>query len=165
MSAAELNCFSTLQHCALCSRLNELNVLDSPECHFVQKKTGFHACGKIGCWNKNKLCVYFERVREVHLDATLGNNVPHCQGNFNIRVLENESPVQTALLPLRADWWKFRNVVIEIEGDAFWMATASGLGCNCLIDTLRQVLNVSCNVEYIRQLLHTKHPALLEGHE
>ena len=106
---------------------------------------------------------FFRRHRAAHVDATLGNNVPHLRGELNIRVLEDEVPVETNATPMPADWWRLKNVVIEIDGDAYRMGRASGLGYNCLIDTLRQSLHVSCNVDFIRHQLQRKHPALREG--
>ena len=151
------------QHCNLCSQLNELNVPGSPQCQLLQQRKGCHACDRKGCWNENPCCLFFRRSRDAHQDATLGNNVPHCRGELDIRVLEDEVAVPTGVTPMAADWWKDKNVVIEIDGDAYRMGKASGLGCNCLIDTLRQCLNVSCNAAFIRKRLREKHLALLEG--
>ena len=153
---------SASQSCELCLRYDKVNVPSSPECKLLQQMRGCHACGVTGCWIENRNCVFFGRSRVAHIDSTLGKNIPHFRGELIIRVLENENPVQLGLTLLPADW-RWENVVIEIDGDRYRMGSASGNGCNCLIDTLRQALDVVCNVDQIRHLLHQKHPSLREG--
>ena len=154
---------SASQSCELCLRYKKVNVPGSPECKLLQQMRGCHACGITGCWAESRNCIFVGRSRVAHIDGTFGNNVPHFRGELNIRVLNNEVPVKMGPTPLPADWWRLKNVVIEIDGDAYRMGSASGDGCNCLIDTLRQGLHVLCNVDLIRYLLHQKHPRLREG--
>ena len=59
----------------------------------------------------------------------------------------------------REPYW-YRNQVIEIEvdGHAYRLGEASGDGCNCLIDTLRQKLQgIICNISWVRQELENHH--------
>ena len=150
-------------HCKFCVQFNELNVPGSHQCQLLQKNNGCHACDRKGCWLENPRCLFFQRCRDAHPDGTIGNNVPHCRGELNIRVLANEVTVTTGATPLPADWWRSKNVVIEIDGYAYRMGNASGVGCNCLIDTLRQCLNVHCDTAFIRKRLREKHASLREG--
>ena len=154
---------SASQSCELCLRYKKVNVPGSPECKLLQQMRGCHACGITGCWIENRNCTFVGRSRVAHIDGTLGNNVPHFRGELNIRVLDNENPVKMSRTILPADWWLWQNVVIEIDGDRYRMGSASGNGCNCLIDTLRQALDVVCNVDQIRHLLHQKYAKLREG--
>jgi hypothetical protein len=59
----------------------------------------------------------------------------------------------------REPYW-YRNQVIEIEvdGHTYRLGKASGDGCNCLIDSLRQKLpGIICNIPWVRQELENIH--------
>ena len=88
--------------------------------------------------------------RYANIDATLDEYEPHFHGELNIRVLQDEVPMTLSGTPMPADWWTFKNIIIEIDGDAYRMGKASGLGCNSLIDALRQTLDVCCDTDFIR---------------
>ena len=150
-------------HCNFCVQLNEFNLPSSLQCQLLQKRKGCHACDRKGCWHENPRCLFFRRSRDAHQDATMGNNVPHCRGELNIRMMANEVAVTRGAKPLQANWWMSKNVVIEINCDAYRMGNASGIGCNCLIDTLRQCLHVHCDVAFIRKRLQEKHRSLRKG--
>ena len=108
---------SASQSCESCLRYNILNVPGSSESKLLQQMRGCHACGVTGCWIENRNCVFFGRSRVAHIDGTLGNNIPHFRGELNIRVLDNENPVKMGFTLLPTDWWRWQNVVIEIDGD------------------------------------------------
>ena len=47
---------------------------------------------------------------------------------------------------------------IKLDGQAFYLGSASGDGCHCLIDTLRQKLpGVMCSVSTVRSELERRH--------
>ena len=55
-------------------------------------------------------------------------------------------------------WYADRAVEIRIDDEVFGLGRASGDGCNCLIDTLRQKLPaVICNIPYVRSRLEERH--------
>ena len=54
-------------------------------------------------------------------------------------------------------WFEGHNVIVRVNNKDFTMGEASGDGCNCLIDTLRQSLGVICNVSDIRSMLEQRH--------
>ena len=53
------------------------NVLNSMACENLQRLKGCHACGTVGCWTTNSVCAFYNRHREHHQDADVGDNVPH----------------------------------------------------------------------------------------
>ena len=58
----------------------------------------------------------------------------------------------------RPFWYADRAVEICIDDAFFGLGRASGDGCNCLIDTLRQKLPaVICNIPYVRSRLEERH--------
>eukprot|EP00973_Karenia_brevis_P058977 8211868-Karenia_brevis.AAC.1 len=49
-------------------------------------------------------------------------------------------------------WWRaYKNVEISVDGKGSTQGYASGDGCNCLLDTLRQKLNIFSNVDRVRR--------------
>ena len=54
-------------------------------------------------------------------------------------------------------WYHGRRLEIVIDGQRFRLGHASGEGCNCLIDTLRQKIGVACNVAPVRKCLEEQH--------
>ena len=140
--------------CELCWPL-EHNAPNSTQCQDLQRREGCHACGTVGCWRTSRGCPFFNRHREVHPDAGLGDNVPHMV-QTRIQILKDDVAVPTGR-PLVAMWWLNHRITVRIESVDYYMGRASGSGCNCLIDTLRQCLNLVCNVSYVRQLLEERH--------
>ena len=58
----------------------------------------------------------------------------------------------------RPYWYEGRAVEMFIDDARFGLGRASGDGCNCLIDTLRQKLPaVICHVRLVRRLLEDRH--------
>ena len=125
-------------------------------------------CGKAGhASNSDRQCPYFGRARgdipwaQHHPDAALGDNVPHVS-ETRIRIVA-DGVEQTAAR--RAPYW-YRGKVLEIEVGRRWyhLGSASGDGCNCLIDTLRQVLHgimgIMCSVVAVRAALESRHRGL-----
>ena len=78
----------------------------------------------------------------------MGDSVPHmretvitCTADGNI--MEGR---------LSVNWWRtYTDVRLVVNGEHhFRMGTASGDECNCLIDTLRQQLNLDCDIGAVR---------------
>ena len=46
-------------------------------CRLHQQRYGCHACDKKGCWTENRTCTFYRRSRANHVDASMGDNVPH----------------------------------------------------------------------------------------
>jgi hypothetical protein len=46
-------------------------------CVDFQRVHGCHACDRTGCWQANPSCRFYNRSREEHADALLGDTVPH----------------------------------------------------------------------------------------
>ena len=59
-------------------------------------------------------------------------------------------------------WWEGKALEIIVDGNSFQLGHASGDGCNCLIDTLRQAMGagVVCNVAAVRERLERRHAGL-----
>ena len=47
------------------------------DCAEFQRVHGCHACDRRGCWDANSLCSFYNRSREAHPDALMGDSVPH----------------------------------------------------------------------------------------
>ena len=119
-------------------------------CKEHQQRHGCHACDRIGCWTGSRTCQFYGRSRPSHVDASMGDNVPHM----------NETAVQIFIsgaeflkgARMRANWQRGRDVVVKVDGSSFHIGSASGGNMNCLIDTLRQVVagGVDCNVQAVR---------------
>ena len=60
------------------------------------------------------------------------------------------------------DWWKqYRDVFFSVnETNHFSMGKASGDECNCLIDTIRQQLNLKCDIRAVRNYVQARHPSI-----
>ena len=90
-----------------------------------------------------------------HPDADLGDHVPH-MSQTNISIFADG--VLRTRGAQRPHWYKGRAVEIRIDDAFFGLGRASGDGCNCLIDTLRQKLPaVICHVPTVRRLLEDRH--------
>jgi hypothetical protein len=143
--------------CELCDR-------QCPEaCKVQQRVHGCHACDRIGCWKRSRACPFYNRNRPNHVDASLGDNVPHM----------NETPVQIFLggaellkgAQMQSHWRKGRDIVVKVDGVCFNTGSASGANMNCLIDTLRQVVvgGVECNVQTVRDRIERDFPEVRPG--
>ena len=81
-----------------------------------------------------------------------------------LRCVVNGMDVQPIPQLMQPNWWLFKkDVVICINEARFRMGFASGAGCNCLIDSLRQCLGLDCDVARIRQILDVQHPDIVPG--
>ena len=135
LSDASAHRTAGLARCELCWP-REDNGRNSMECENLQRREGCHACGRVGCCTTRLVCPFYNRGRENHRATGLGNNVPH-MAQTRIEILKDDAAVDTGriLVPM---WWISHRIVIRIEGVDYFMGAASGHGCNCLIDTLRQ---------------------------
>ena len=95
------------------------------------------ACDRVNCSSDNPHCPFYRRSREPHADAQLGDNVPHMRQ----MAIEYEP-----------------DGTVEVEGNRFRPGGASSESCNCLIDTLRQVLHLQCDLAGVRRHLMTLFP-------
>ena len=59
-------------------------------------------------------------------------------------------------------WYRGQVLDIEMDGQSYHLGSASGAGCNCLIDTLRQVVPgaIMCSVAAVRSALEDRHRGL-----
>ena len=81
--------------------------------------------------------------------------MPHLS-ETHIRILANGIEQMTARR--RPFWYEGQVLEIVIDGQSYAMGSASGEGCNCLIDTLRQTLpGVMCSVPRVRATLEDRH--------
>ena len=139
------------------------NEAQSDGCFAFQRSQGCHACGKTGCWNSSPLCPYakFRGRREDHADASLGDSVPHMR-EIETRCVADG--VSVALRKQEVNWWMKHNAVhFYVNARWFRMGQASGKGCNCLIDTIRQSLSAVCDVMLVRHALEERHPDIIHG--
>ena len=60
------------------------------------------------------------------------------------------------------DWWKqYRDVFFSVnEANHFSMGKASGDECNCLIDTLRQQMNLESDIRAVRDYVQARHSSM-----
>ena len=110
-------------------------------------------CDRVG--HTSEECPYFRHARLDHPDAAMGDSVPH-MSERDIAVFCNSARVsQPRMSP---GWWRGKDIEIVVDQERFFMGTASGEGCNCLIDSLRQVLPTAvCNVPFIRTEIEKLH--------
>jgi len=120
------------------------------------------SCDKPGhANNEDRQCEFYGRARGQiewalnHPDSGLGNTVPHIS-ETQIRVSSNG--VEQTEAHREPFWYENQVLEIEVAGHAYRLGSASGDGCNCLIDTLRQKLpGIICNVSQVRQELENRH--------
>ena len=107
-------------------------------------------------------CPYHRRPRLAHADASFGDFVPH-MSQTNITVFLDS--VQQNTGPRREPYWYAGRVLeFDVDDQRFELGTASGAGCNCLIDTLRKLLEAMLptrfpkkSVDEVRRLLEHRH--------
>ena len=117
--------------CPFCLRAGRACPAGSVSCTEWQSETGCHACGKCGCYTTNASCSFYGRGRVPHVDASE-------HGVVAPDILER-SVVQVTVDPrTRTTWLAFRYAG---AAHRLFVGHASGQGNNCLIDTLRQLLN------------------------
>lgn len=97
------------------------------------------ACGKKGHLEGDPCCPFYGRERLRHVDALVrdGTKINHIR-QINAHFTGSGQ--------------------LAIGGTLYRPGHASGNGYNCLIDSLRQCLNLECNVATVRQHLLTKFP-------
>ena len=94
-------------------------------------------CDRRGHTDEN--CTSFPFTRFEHPDARLGDTVPHMAGRLDVEVGDH------------------RNVLVN--GIAFYIGGSSGEGCDCLIDTLNQLLKTIVPSHVVRRDLQREFPA------
>ena len=110
-------------------------------------------CDQIG--HTADACPFFASGRADHSDASWGDTVPHLQ-QTQISITSNGNIVERS--QLQPGWWEGQRVEVSVNNHWFVLGKASGEGCNCLIDTLRQLLPTTmCNVSSIRAELERLH--------
>ena len=141
--------------CPQCAHLR-----DSPGCKEIQASSGCHACGVVGCWRTKLTCRYYNRDRVKHRDAGLGDTVPHMR-EVNVVCVADGSAREGRQ---NINWWLGRQVHFVFQRDlVYFMGSASGDECNCLIDSLRQCLDVICDVARVRSLVQRSNRHLIFG--
>ena len=92
-----------------------------------------------------------------HPDSGWGDNVQHIS-QISIRIVANGVEQKAAR---REPYWYQKKILdIQLGNKSYHLGSASGDGCNCLIDTLRQViLGIMCNVAGVRAKLENRHHA------
>ena len=133
---------------------------DLARCRQAQEESRCHACDRRRCSTMNPQCCYYRRAREAHDDAGLGDNVPHYRQINAVCVADGVRVTGWQ----QNEWWrKHRQVDIVVDHGVYRLGRASSDQCNCLIDTLRQKLEVICNVAYVRSRLNEKLPTIIPG--
>jgi hypothetical protein len=114
--------------------------------------------------NEDRQCEFYGRARGQmawalnHPDSGLGDTVPHIS-ETRIRISTNG--VEQTEAHRQPFWYQSQVLEIEVDGHAYHLGSASGAGCNCLIDTLRQKLpGIICKVSNVRQELENRHRGL-----
>ena len=131
------------------------------ECVQFQRANGCHACDERGCWQGNPACEFYGRSRASHPDAEIGDSVPHmCETRITCTADGFEMTGR-----LCVNWWQqYQCVRFTVnESEQFFMGRASGEECNCLIDTLRQQLNLECDVKAVRAYVQERHVDVVAG--
>ena len=123
---------------------------------FMMNYSHCRNCGQVGhASNADRCCPYYRRDPDRHRDAPAGDNVPH-MSQLDIRVFADG--VQQAVAMEVPHWYEGRALEIFVNDVAFELGRASGDGCNCLIDTLRQKLpGIICSVAAVRAELEERH--------
>ena len=88
--------------------------MDSADCRRVQLQESCHACGKLGCWRTKRSCAFVGRPKIYNDAEPIVVPVSFCQG--------------------------LHGVSVRIHDCDLAIGTASGAGCNCLIDATYQLL-------------------------
>ena len=114
------------------------------------------SCGRLGhASNAHPQCLFYERERNVHLDAHGGSSVQH-MSQTSIQILADG--IMQCASRRKPYWYEGHRLRIMVDDQQFALGKASGEGCNCLIDTLRQKLGVaSCNIADVRRRLEALH--------
>ena len=110
-------------------------------------------CGQLG--HASAFCSFFRRERDAHADAQVGDYVPHMnQVDITIRV--NGAIVEQC--QREVGWWENQSIEIAVGNINFVLGRASGEGCNCLIDSFKQILPTSMfDVAFVRAELERRH--------
>ena len=84
-----------------------------------------------------------------------GDTTPHLQ-QTEISITSGGDVVERS--QRQPGWWQGKRVEVSVNGIWFVLGRASGESCNCLIDTLRQLLpTFLCSVSFVRAELERRH--------
>ena len=123
------------------------------------------SCAKCGCiGHASHECPSFPLPRGQvegapnHPDCGWGDNVLHMSETCISIVADGVEQRAANRAPY---WYRGQVLDIELDGQSYHLGSASGDGCNCLIDTLRQVLpGIMCGVAAVRSALEDRHRGL-----
>ena len=127
--------------CIWCLRYGVRTPSDSAQCLDLQREYGCHRCDKRGCCSQS--CTRFKNPRPLVRDApTTGHAAPDLFERTPVRIQRVHA----------------HQTLVEWNAGNFVKGSASGAGCNCLIQTLLACLNdngILCvaDVPWIRQEL------------
>ena len=110
-------------------------------------------CDRVG--HTSDACPFYKGARENHPDASWGDTTPHLQQTEISITLGGEVVERSQRQP---GWWQGKRVEVSVNGIWFVLGRASGESCNCLIDTLRQLLPTNLwSVSFVRAELERRH--------
>ena len=119
----------------------------------IVEPTRCHRCDTIG--HTADACLFFTNERDAYPDAGWGDTTPHLQQTQIFIKAERHDVERNQRLP---GLWNGQQLEISVDGIWFVLGSASGEGCNCLIDTLRQLLpTFVCDVALVRAELERRH--------
>ena len=137
---------ATTSACIWCLRYGVRTESDSVQCLDLQREYGCHRCDRKGCCSQS--CTRFKYSRPLVRDApTTGHAAPD---------LFERTPVQIQHV-------NAQRTLVQWSAGNFIKGSASGAGCNCLIQTLLACLNdngILCvaDVPWIRKELRKQFP-------
>ena len=113
-------------------------------------------CGEWGHATKaDEQCIYYGRAPEDHQDALPGDTIPHIS-QVHVEIYADDV-LQTSQRR-KPYWYEGQAVEVKFDGKYYSLGRASGDGCNCLIDSLRQVSPFKiCGVNIVRAMLDSQH--------
>ena len=134
-------------------QLSHLTDIASTKHDIIAEPRRCHRCDKIG--HTANACPFFRKDRDNHSDAGWGDTTPHLQQTQIFINVQGEPVERNQRLP---GWWIGQQLEISVDSIWFALGSASGECCNCLIDTLRQVMpTFICDVPSVRAELERRH--------
>ena len=110
-------------------------------------------CDQVG--HVAAFCPFFRHERDGHADAQLGDNVPHIN---QVQIIISANGVVMQESQREVGWWENQSIEVAVGNINFVLGRASGEGCNCLIDSFKQILPTSVfDVAFVRAELERRH--------